>query len=384
MTTVVAVQAINMSVPSTLPGTVTSASTSKITLVSGNQTGVYTGHFEYFGGSLTGGTVTDYVHSIGGQVVYAVHDAAVDVLASAQATSAVAFYDLFLNGNDFFLGSPSADFLTGLAGDDEFVGNEGNDTIVGGSGRDTATYYAQVVAFTIAVLAESIQLTDHIFGSGTDVLYDIERLKFRDGTIETSWLSKALAAPHAQVVDLIEMYVAYFDRAPDALGLAYWSSRLVEGMTLQQIAKSFFVQPETSAAYPPTMTTTEFVTKVYDNALGRAPDAGGLAYWVHDLDIGAQTRDAFMLSLIYGARAIPGNADAVYLRNKGSVGEYFALTKGLGDTLWAHRAMADVDGSHASVVAAMAIVDQAAADPVPHLVVQLIGIDQGSAGSFAV
>jgi hypothetical protein len=47
------------------------------------------------------------------------------------------------------------------------------------------------------------------------------------------------------------MYVAYFNRAPNAVGLDYWASRLTEGMTLQDIAKSFFAQPETGQRIRP-------------------------------------------------------------------------------------------------------------------------------------
>ena len=126
-----------------------------------------------------------------------------------------------------------------------------------------------------------------------------------------AWMAPPASVPfqgaarldEARFVDLIEMYVAYFNRAPDALGLQYWASRVFDGMALSQVAKSFFVQPETQVTFPATMSTTQFVWQVYYNALGRTPDAAGLAYWVGDLDSGAQTRDAFMLAMIYGARA---------------------------------------------------------------------------------
>ena len=39
-----------------------------------------------------------------------------------------------------------------------------------------------------------------------------------------------------------ELYVATFNRAPDAAGLAYWVN---SALTIEEIAQSFFDQPET-------------------------------------------------------------------------------------------------------------------------------------------
>ena len=45
-----------------------------------------------------------------------------------------------------------------------------------------------------------------------------------------------------------ELYVATFNRAPDAEGLDYWVN--ASGLTIEGIAQSFFDQPETQAKYP--------------------------------------------------------------------------------------------------------------------------------------
>jgi Domain of unknown function (DUF4214) len=41
-----------------------------------------------------------------------------------------------------------------------------------------------------------------------------------------------------------------------------------------------------ASGYPPGQTTTDFVTQVYGNVLGRDPDQGGLNYWVNSLQTG--------------------------------------------------------------------------------------------------
>ena len=80
--------------------------------------------------------------------------------------------------------------------------------------------------------------------------------------------------------DLIEMYVAIPGRAPDASGLAFWANGLGNGETFETIAQQMWDSPETQAQYPASLTVEETVTAIYENVLGREPDAEGLAYWV--------------------------------------------------------------------------------------------------------
>ncbi|WP_367278395.1 DUF4214 domain-containing protein [Sulfurimonas sp.] len=43
--------------------------------------------------------------------------------------------------------------------------------------------------------------------------------------------------------DVCKLYVATFNRAPDAAGLSYWVNN--SGLSIEGIAQSFFDQPET-------------------------------------------------------------------------------------------------------------------------------------------
>jgi Ca2+-binding RTX toxin-like protein len=239
---------------------------------------------------------------------------------------------------------------------------------------DTAVFSGPLDHYKLTIGPDSLAVRDTVGTDGTDTLIGIEKLQFADVTLDTSWFSSVASLPGHQFDDLTDMYIAYFDRAPDAVGLCYWASRLADGMTLQQIAKSFFVQPETLAAYPAGQPTEAFVTKVYNNMLGRAPDAPGLNYWMHDLDSGALSRDSFMLAVIYGAQT----SDVQYLANKHAVGKAFAVDAGLSDVTWARAVMHGVDGSAASVTAAQALTDQYAATASTtagaHLVVELVGV----------
>lgn len=378
MATLVANRPVDMLGSQIWYGQVTGATSTQITIVSGSFTAIYQGQFTYSGDQVFG-ALQGYRQFEGGTLSFNVTGLSADIAvvnSYAQTGNAQAIYEYLFSANDTLSGSSGNDRLRGYAGDDMMTGNSGSDTLIGGAGFDTAKFGGFSSAYTITADAVSVQVSDR--GSNLDQLLEIERIQFADLTIDTEWLTKAASLDPVQYNDLLAMYVAYFDRAPDSLGINYWASRLVDGMSLVDIAKSFFVQPETIAAYPADMSNSAFVTKVYQNALGRDPDAEGLAYWVNDLNKGAQTKDMFMLAVIYGARAETGSeTDAMYLQNKTDVGEYFALTKGLGNVGWASEAMANVDVSYSSVVAAFQMIDQyeqLAQTTQPELLIQLVGV----------
>jgi Ca2+-binding RTX toxin-like protein len=271
-----------------------------------------------------------------------------------------------------------AGLFRAFGGTDVDPAGAGNDFVDGGDGVDTAHYSGPSSHYKLVASPTTITVQDRFGVDGVDTLVSVERTEFTDLRLDTTWFTKAASVPAGQLTDLTDLYIAYFDRAPDALGLFYWASRLNDGMTLPQISQSFFVQPETVAAYPVNQTTTEFVTEVYGNVLGRAPDLPGLAYWVNSLDTGGIAKDAFVLAVIYGARAGGSQADVQYLANRDAVGKAFAVTEGLSDVAAATTVMAHVDGTAASVQTALHAIDgfaAAAASPnSPELVVQLIGV----------
>jgi Ca2+-binding RTX toxin-like protein len=200
------------------------------------------------------------------------------------------------------IGGSGNDTVIGNDADNSVAGGRGNDTVDGGLGSNTSVYFGASGNYvvTAAAGASAITVQDRGGTDGTDTLTNIQKLQFSDQTIDVSWLIKAASLPAAQINALADVYIAYFNRAPDALGLDYWASRLADGVSLADIAKSFSVQPESVAAFPATQSSSEFVTKVYNNVLGRAPDTGGLDYWVGELQNGHVSRDVFLLAIING------------------------------------------------------------------------------------
>lgn len=96
------------------------------------------------------------------------------------------------------------------------------------------------------------------------------------------------------VEPVTRLYYAFFDRAPDTGGLTYWVGQLKAGTSLNTAANRFTGTPEFRSRYGTSITSSQFVTLVYQNVLGRSPDAAGLAYWKGELDSGRRNRGRVM------------------------------------------------------------------------------------------
>lgn len=132
-------------------------------------------------------------------------------------------------------------------------------------------------------------------------------------------------ATQAQIDQIVQLYIGYFDRAPDPSGLAYWINELDNNpnMSFVDIAQSFSVQPEATALYPflanPQVASPEaFITAVYLNLFNRAPDAEGLAYWEGELAAG-KSPGRMIIDIQSGAQNSADGQDLTILNNKTEV-----------------------------------------------------------------
>ena len=123
-----------------------------------------------------------------------------------------------------------------------------------------------------------------------------------------------------------EIYVATFGRAPAIAGLDYWADSVDTGVfTIDQVAQSFFDQPETQEKYPEGSSNSEFISTIFYNVLNRAPAEAGLTYWVDALDSGTVRRDQAIMAIINGAKSATGGSDdAATLAKKTEIGVLFA------------------------------------------------------------
>lgn len=149
-----------------------------------------------------------------------------------------------------------------------------------------------------------------------------------------------------------QLYVAYLGRAADKAGLDYWSQQLNAEkpvLTLDSLRVNFVTeQKEYSDAYAG-LSRGDQVVKIYNNLFGRAPDAAGLAYW--STGGGATVpADQLLTAFIAGASA----TDAKIVANKVLVSEVYTSTAGANYAAAdAKSILSGVDDTSASVTVAV-------------------------------
>ncbi|AVT82969.1 DUF4214 domain-containing protein [Rhodopseudomonas palustris] len=167
--------------------------------------------------------------------------------------------------------------------------------------------------------------------------------------------------------DLItELYIGYFNRAPDPAGLQYWLDGMSKGVTFSQIADQFAKSSESTAIYPyltlPNVVSPDsFINQVYQNVLGRPAEPAGLAYWKAALQSGVVTTGGFISTIIETVNKQSGTADALTLQHKLTVAEYYTTQIATNNIPFAQAdakaALAGVDSTDASVALGKATVD---------------------------
>ncbi|SHH59305.1 DUF4214 domain-containing protein [Marivita hallyeonensis] len=287
-------------------------------------------------------------------------------------------------------------FLIGTSGADTLTATAGLKRISGRDDTDIAFFDGEQSHYTVVLGPDGVAVSDHhFFGLGTIALDGVELIDFGseidlfDGPFDLSQFSGAATLDSASLEALIELYIAYFNRAPDSIGLNFWATAYANGATLKELAALFTDQDETRDTYPDSISAFDFATSVYDNVLGRTPDASGIAFWVEALDSGAVSRDQFILEVLKGAKAplkIEHGLDFVmqqledqeYLNDKVDLGAYFAVHRGMSNVENAQAVMELFDGSQAGLNAAVDAVDdffQSAQNPFDgEFLLQVIGI----------
>jgi len=146
--------------------------------------------------------------------------------------------------------------------------------------------------------------------------------------------------------EVAKLYVATFNRAPDSVGLNYWTND--SGLKLSKIAQSFFDQSETKLLYPDGTENRDFIQSVYGNLFNRLPDDAGWDYWIEQLDNNIFSKNRFIEVVINGAQ----NNDSSILSNKTEVGISFA-SRGLNDADEAKNIMVNITGDYSTVISAI-------------------------------
>lgn len=126
------------------------------------------------------------------------------------------------------------------------------------------------------------------------------------------------------------LYVAYFNRPADPVGLAYWESQLSATVPATQaqltaLAAGFSGSAEYASLYAG-QSNESIVNSLYNNLFGRDAEPVGLVHWAGQLAAGTQTFAQIALQLTFSAQG----TDATAIANKLSAAT--AFTKELDTT----------------------------------------------------
>lgn len=106
-----------------------------------------------------------------------------------------------------------------------------------------------------------------------------------------------------------KLYVVFFNRPADPLGLAFWEAKMEAGTTMAEVASAFSASSEyqsSTAGQSP----TNLVAQLYQNLFGRTAEANEVLFWGNRLLQGLETVDSIALTLANTAQGTDATAFA--------------------------------------------------------------------------
>ena len=103
--------------------------------------------------------------------------------------------------------------------------------------------------------------------------------------------------PADPAASVTRLYQAALGRSPDEGGLTFWTASIKAGTPLVTLADAFVSSAEFTGRFGSGLASADYVTRLYLNVLGRAPDAGGLAFFTGDLDSGKASRAQTLVAI---------------------------------------------------------------------------------------
>lgn len=117
------------------------------------------------------------------------------------------------------------------------------------------------------------------------------------------------------------IYLALFGRPADPAGLAYWTAQSKNGADLSKVIDTMTKLPEATARFSG-LTDAALVTNIYLALFDRVPDAAGLAFFTEQLKSGKQTIGSLAINILDGAS---GN-DLLLVQNREKAANVFTAS----------------------------------------------------------
>lgn len=191
-------------------------------------------------------------------------------------------------GNSTVMGGQGSDTIHAGSGNETIDGGGGNNDvlIVGGGSSDWDVGTSTVTAGTSGLSAQATG-TSHVILTNATTGQTIDFTGIQYVALDNN--DAIVVASSTVEAGVASLYHAAFGRTGEAGGMDFWFDYAKAGLSLHDIAYGF----TQSAEYAPiaAMSDSDFVTQLYTNTFGRAPDSGGMAYWLQQLSSGASRVD---------------------------------------------------------------------------------------------
>jgi dienelactone hydrolase len=185
-----------------------------------------------------------------------------------------------------YYGGKGNDTLAGGAADELFLGGIGNDILSGSTGNDRFYGGAGLDRALFAGTSKESTLSQN---AGITQVNGVNGLDVLVDVERLFFSDKAVALDtDGNAGQAYRIYQAAFNRAPDQGGLGFWIKSLDDGNSLSAVANGFINSPEFQTLFGTAPTNADYVSRLYNNVLHRAIDQSGYDFWLATLQ--TQTR----------------------------------------------------------------------------------------------
>ncbi len=213
------------------------------------------------------------------------------------------------NGDDLLTGTDGNDRIDALAGNDTVNGGAGADTLIGNLGDDVLD---GGVGYDVAAMGNVGFRGVVTSASGGNL-----RLTSAAGTDTLTNIEVVTLADGRLVLDIddpaarvVRLYEAALDRLPDQGGLNFWTGAVQNGQPLADLAAAFINSAEFRTRFGDVADNGAFVDQLYLNVLNRPGEAEGRQFWVNSLNNGTSRADV-LVAFSEGAENKAGTAALV-------------------------------------------------------------------------
>lgn len=201
-------------------------------------------------------------------------------------------------GDDDLFGTNETDYVAGYQGLDLIMTYGGNDFIFpsvdrsigdAGDGIDTLVFTRSFSNSTIkpfltmnpdALLSKGVTVTRNGDSYSFTSFNNVERLKFSDTNVALD------IGRYENAGQAYRLYKAAFNRIPDEEGLGFWIYAFDNGSQLNDVAQGFINSDEFPLLYGFNSDNNTFLSRLYNNVLGREFDQEGYNFWLAALNNG--------------------------------------------------------------------------------------------------